>query len=88
MTNPRSILVKANAVVRQLGHTEGEHIREYQDWHIEMRRGTSYVSIWWSGSMVFLALANVPVFHQSGPWEQYLDGLFNRRISDRTDEPA
>lgn len=87
MTNSRAIQVKAKAVLRKLGHAEEEHVREYKDWHIEMRSGSAYVSIWWSGRMVYLSLADMPVFCAPGPWEQYLDGLFHR-LSDRTGEPA
>jgi hypothetical protein len=77
--NPRarSVLVKARAVLRERGHSEGESTREYQDWHIEIRSGANYVTVWWSAGMVFLALAGVPVFMSSGPWESYLDRLFH-----------
>jgi hypothetical protein len=70
--------LKARAVLRQFGHSDGDPHREYKDWHIEIRGGLAYISVWHSGQMVFLSLANVPVFHQPGPWEQYLDRLFQR----------
>ena len=78
MSNPRSVHVKARAVLRQLGHTDGDHVREFKDWHIEVRAGASYISIWHSGEMVFLSMSNVPVYHRAGPWESYLDRLFQR----------
>lgn len=78
MGNASAIHVKARAVLRQLGHSEGEPYREYADWHIEVRGGSNYLSVWHSAQMVFLSLANVPVFYRPGPWEQYLDLLFRR----------
>lgn len=73
-----TLLVKARAVLREFGYTDGEYAREYKDWHIELRAGLAYVSVWYSGSMVFLAMGGIPVFHRPGPWEQYLDLLFQR----------
>ncbi|HCG01530.1 MAG TPA: hypothetical protein DEV93_13410 [Chloroflexi bacterium] len=78
MANPKSIQVKARKVVRELGWSEGEPAREYKDWHIEIRQGTSYVSVWNSSGMVFLSMAGTPVFYRSGAWEQYLERLFQR----------
>jgi hypothetical protein len=78
MPNESAIQVKARAVARQLGYSEIEPVREYKDWHIEVRSGSGYVSVWSSAGMVFLSLANVPVFYRPGPWEQYLDRLFQR----------
>ena len=65
-------------MVRRLGHTDGDTCREYKDWHIEIRSGLAYVTVWSSSSMVFLSLANTAVFYRPGPWEQYLDRLFHR----------
>lgn len=70
--------VKAKAVLRELGHSEGEPAREYKDWHIDVRSGQAWVSVWSSDGMVFLSLSNKPVFYQPGPWEQHLDRLFHR----------
>jgi hypothetical protein len=78
MTNPGALHVKAKAVARQLGHSDGEPYREYKDWHIEVRSGTGYVSVWSSAQMVFLSMSNTPVYYQPGPWEQYLERLFQR----------
>lgn len=78
MGNARAVLVKARAILRDRGHSDGETTREYADWHIEVRSGTAYVSIWWSGRLVFLAMSGIPVHHSPGPWEQYLDRLFHR----------
>ena len=78
MTRAHAVHIKARAVLRERGHSEGETSREYADWHIVIRSGASFVSVWWSGSMVFLSMANVPVYHRPGPWEQYLDRLFHR----------
>lgn len=78
MTDPRSLLVKARAVVRHLGHSDGEPYREYKDWHIEVRAGSLYVSVWASAEIVFLAMAGKPVYYRAGPWEEYLDRLFQR----------
>lgn len=73
-----AISVKARAVVRELGHAETEPVREYKDWHIEIRGSASYVSVWTSAGMVFLSLSNIPVFFRPGPWEEYLNRLFHR----------
>jgi hypothetical protein len=78
VTGEMAVHVKARAVLRERGHTEGEVGREYADWHISIRGGASFVSIWWSGTMVFLSMANVPVYCRSGPWERHLDRLFHR----------
>ncbi len=78
MTRPDAILRKARSVLRERGHNETDTVREYQDWHIVIRAGGHYVSIWSSGEMVFLSLAGVPVYHRPGPWQQYLDRLFHR----------
>lgn len=78
MGNPRAVQVKARAVLRQLGHTESEPYREYKDWHIEIRSGLNYVSVWTSAGLVFLSMGGVPVHYKPGPWEQYLDRLFQR----------
>jgi hypothetical protein len=78
MGNSKSVHVKAKAVVRDLGWSDGEPGREYKDWHIEIRQGSGYVSVWTSSGMVFLSLAGTPVYHRPGPWEQYLERLFQR----------
>ena len=78
MGNPRAVYVKARAVVRQLGHSDGDPYREYKDWHMDIRAGTAYISIWASGAMVFLSMAGIPVFYQSGDWEDYLERLFQK----------
>lgn len=78
MSDARAVNVKARAVVRHLGHSEGDTSREYKDWHIEIRSGLRFTSVWSSSGMVFLAMVNVPVFYRPGPWEQYLDILFLR----------
>lgn len=64
--------------MRHLGHADVEALREYEDWHIAIRGGARHISIWASSTMVFLSLANVPVFYQPGPWEEYLERLFQR----------
>lgn len=76
-----SVGVKARAVLRRLGYTDSDVQREYKDWHIELRAGTAFVSIWHSGTMVYLSLGNHPVYYRSGPWEVYLDRLFHRMDS-------
>lgn len=78
MSNQRAIHLKARAVLRDLGYSDGDTHREYKDWHIELRAGLSYVSAWTSDGMVFLSLANIPVYYVPGAWEHYLDGLFQR----------
>jgi hypothetical protein len=78
VSNALAVQVKAKAVLRGLGHQDGDAYREYKDWHIEIRGGLNYVSVWSSAGMVFLAMASVPVFYRPGPWEQYLDRLFLR----------
>jgi hypothetical protein len=78
VANPRAVHVKARAVLRRLGHPDDNGHREYKDWHLEIRGGVAYVTIWHSGRMVFLSLSNAPVFHVPGSWEQYLDRLFQR----------
>jgi hypothetical protein len=78
VSNPRATLIKAKAVARTLGRSDGDPYREYRDWHIDVRAGASYVSVWASGKMVFLSMAGVPVYFEPGPWEQYLDRLFHR----------
>lgn len=84
----QAVHVKARSVLRQLGHSEGEAHREYKDWHIELRSGLAYVSVWTSSGMVFLSLNGTPVFHRPGPWEQYLDRLFQRAANGRGAEPT
>lgn len=79
MANSGAVLVKARSVLRTAGHSDGEHGREYKDWHIDIRGGLAFVSIWTSAGMVFLSLSDVVVFHRPGPWEQYLDLLFQKR---------
>lgn len=82
-----AVHIKARAVLRDRGHPDGDGQREYKDWHIEIRSGARYTSVWSSGRMVFLSMANIPVFYQGGQWEAYLDRLFHHLpISDR--EPA
>ncbi|MGI8826847.1 MAG: hypothetical protein ACR2JC_14625 [Chloroflexota bacterium] len=76
--NPRAVHVKARAVLRALGHNAADVTREYKDWHIEIRSGAAYVTVWSSAGMVFMSLSSVPVFYRPGPWEQYLDLLFQR----------
>ncbi|HLJ65969.1 MAG TPA: hypothetical protein VKX16_01250 [Chloroflexota bacterium] len=78
MASARSVQVKAKAILRQLGHSDGEPHREYKDWHIEIRGGTAFVTVWSSARMVFLSMADVPVFYVPGPWEQYLERLFQK----------
>lgn len=78
MTRPDAVLRKARAVLRERGHNESDTIREFKDWHIEIRGGGHYVAIWHSGAMVFLSLAGVPVYIRPGPWQQYLDRLYHR----------
>jgi hypothetical protein len=78
VTRPDAVLRKAKSVLRERGHNETDTIREYKDWHIEIRGGGHYVSVWSSAEMVFLSLAGVPVHHRPGPWEQYLDRLYHR----------
>lgn len=80
MANPQAVLVKARSVLRSAGHSDGEHGREYKDWHIEIHGGLAYISIWTSAGMVFLSLSDIVVFHRQGPWEQYLDVLFQKRV--------
>jgi hypothetical protein len=76
--NPKAVHIKARSVLRHLGHSEGDANLEYKDWHIEIRSGSRFTSIWSSAGMVFLSMANIPVFYRPGPWEQYLDRLFHR----------
>jgi hypothetical protein len=83
--NQQAVHVKAKSVLVRFGHSEGDTKREYTDWHIEIRGGLAYVSVWWSAQMVFLSMTNVPVFYQPGPWEQHLDRLFHRPDPSRTD---
>jgi hypothetical protein len=82
VSNPKAVHIKARSVVRQLGYSESDTGREYRDWHIEVRSGLSFVSVWTSAGMVFLSLANIPVYYRPGPWEQYLDLLFRRAESN------
>ena len=82
MTGPRTpnaaaVQVKAKAVLRGRGYN-GDSVREYCDWHIEIRAGLSYVSVWTSAGMVFLSMSDIPVYYRPGSWEQYLDLLFQR----------
>jgi hypothetical protein len=92
MSKDQALHVKAKAVLRELGHADGEPHREYKDWHIEIRGGLNFVSVWTSSGMVFLSLANKAVFHRPGPWEEYLDRLFHRpnrtRSNDRVSLPG
>ena len=81
MTNPRAVHVKARAVLRHFGHSDGEGRREYKDWHVDIRGGAGFVTVWHSARMVFLSMANVPVFYVPGPWEEYLEKLFQRTKS-------
>jgi len=74
----QATMVKARAVLRSKGHATAEALREYKDWHIEIKSGSAYVSVWSSAGMVFLALSDMPVYYKPGPWEQYLDLLFQR----------
>lgn len=78
MVNALAVQVKARAVLRQHGHSDNELHREYSDWHIVVRGGSSYISVWASAQMVFMSVANVPVYYRPGPWEQYLERLFQR----------
>lgn len=78
MANSRAVHIKARAILRQLGHAEAESRREYTDWHIDMRAGSSYISIWASGEIVFLSMAGVPVYYRPGPWEEYVERLFQK----------
>lgn len=80
MANSQAVLVKSRAVLHALGHSDGDRGREYKDWHIEIRGGLAFVSVWTSAGMVFLALSDTVVFHRVGPWEQYLDLLFQKRV--------
>jgi hypothetical protein len=78
VTPEKAVHIKARAVLRERGHAEGETSREYTDWHIVIRGGANFISVWWSGAIVFLSMAGVPVYYRPGPWEQYLDRLFHR----------
>ena len=78
MGNALAVQIKAKAVLRQLGHSDGEPRREYKDWHIEIRGGVAFVTVWSSARMVFLAMSDVPVFYLPGPWETYLERLFQK----------
>lgn len=78
MTRQDAVVRKARAILRERGYNDSDTVREYKDWHIEIRGGAQYVSIWSSAEMVFLALAGVPVYHRPGPWQAYLDRLFHR----------
>jgi len=82
VSNANALLVKARAVARRLGHSDSEAQREYQDWHLTVRMGMSYVSVWNSSGIVFLSIAGTPVYHRAGPWEQYLELLFRRAVTD------
>ena len=86
MGNPQAVQVKARSILRALGHSEGETHREYKDWHIELRSGLAYISVWSSAGIVFLSLNGTPVFHRPGPWEQYLELLFQRAANGRGGE--
>lgn len=89
MGNAHATYVKARSVLRRLGHAEGEHGREYKDWHIEIRSGLAYLSVWSSAGIVFLSLKDVPVYYRPGPWEQYVDQLFQRpSVNGRDGEPG
>jgi hypothetical protein len=77
-----SIHVKARAVARERGYSDGENRREYKDWHIDIRTGSNHVTVWNSSGMVFMSLAGVPVYYRPGPWEAYLDRLFHRQPTD------
>lgn len=88
VSNARSAHVKAKAVLRDLGHTDTDVVREYKDWHIEIRSGVNFISVWSSAGMVFLSLASVPVFYLPGPWEQYLDRLFQRGVPGPAPSPG
>ncbi|GAC1328896.1 MAG: hypothetical protein NVS2B16_14060 [Chloroflexota bacterium] len=78
MSNATAVHVKARSVLKGMGHNAVDSVREYKDWHIEIRSGASYVTVWSSAGMVFLSMSNIPVFYRPGPWEQYLDLLFHR----------
>lgn len=88
MSSQRAVHIKARSILRGRGYSDGDTGREYKDWHIEIRGGLSYVSVWSSAGMVFLSLANTPVYYRPGPWEQYLDRLFQRlEANGRRGEP-
>lgn len=78
MNKAQAVHIKARSVLRDRGHPDGEINREYKDWHIEIRSGGNFVSIWSSDGMVFLSLSTIPVYHRPGPWEQHLDRLYHR----------
>jgi len=80
--NSNATYVKARSILRRLGYSDGDAHREYKDWHIEIRSGLAYVSVWTSHGMVFLSLGKSPVFYRPGPWEQYLDRLFQRAAAN------
>jgi hypothetical protein len=90
VADARSVQVKARAVLRGLGHAEGDVRREYADWHFEVRGSSSWVSLYSFGRLVFFSLAGTPLLYHPGPWEQYLERLFQRTgrrrisISDRS----
>lgn len=79
MGKPEAVHVKARAVIRRLGRADDVDLyREYADWHIEIRAGMSFISVWSSGGMVFMSLLNRPIYYHPGPWEDYLDRLFQK----------
>ena len=81
--------MKAKAILRDLGHSEADSGREYKDWHIDVRSGQAWVSVWTSDGMVFLSLSDKPVFYVPGAWESYLDRLFHRsEASDQVIEQS
>lgn len=80
--NSKATYVKARSILRQLGYSDGDAHREYKDWHIEIRSGLAYVSVWTSAGMVFLCLGGTTVFYRPGLWEQYLDRLFHRAATN------
>lgn len=81
--NPQAVFIKARSILKQAGHNDGEMYREYRDWHIEIHGSSSFVSVWTSTGMVFMALARLPIYYRPGPWEQYLDRLFQRISTTR-----
>ena len=78
MANARAVQVKARAILRQLGHAEGDVEREFADWHLEVRGSSQWVSVYSFGRIVFFALAGTPLLYHPGPWEHYLERVFQR----------
>lgn len=78
MADARSVQVKARAVLRHLGHADEEIQRNYADWHLEVRGSRHWVSLYHFGRLVFFSLAGTPLLYHPGPWEEYLERLFQR----------